>query len=85
MKDGFFTLEEAAVYLKVSKATLYSYTSKRKITHFKVFNRKIYFKKEDLDNFIFNENNLVKPSTSQSSKVITDIVIKDIKNSRRGL
>ena len=85
MNNNFFSLEEAAEYLKISKATLYNYTSTRKILHFKVCNRKIYFKKEDLDNFIFNKNNLVTTSISQSSKAITDIVIKDISDSGRGL
>jgi excisionase family DNA binding protein len=59
-KRKFLTLAEAAEYLGLQKSTLYSYCKQRLIRFYKVRNRRNYFLKEDLDNFIINESNLVK-------------------------
>lgn len=57
---SFLPLADAAIYLGLQKSTLYAYCSQRLLKFYKVRNRKIYFLKEDLDNFILNEQNLVK-------------------------
>ena len=57
---SFLPLEKACEYLSLSKATLYSYTHKRVIPFYKPRGRKVYFKIEDLDNFILNETNRCK-------------------------
>ena len=51
----FMTIEEASEYLGLKKATLYSYTHNRTIPFFKP-RGKIYFKIEDLDNFVLDES-----------------------------
>ena len=50
-KKSFMSLEEAADYLCYTKSSLYQYTSKRKIPHYK-FGRKILFKLSELNDFI---------------------------------
>ncbi len=55
----FLTTEEAAEYLGIAKITLYTYTSKRVIPFYKT-RRKIYFKIEDLENYVLNSENRVK-------------------------
>lgn len=55
----FLTTEEAAEYLGIAKITLYTYTSKRVIPFYKT-RRKIYFKIEDLENYVLNSKNRVK-------------------------
>jgi len=57
MEKDFFNTQGAAEYLGVSIKTIYHYIHNRIIPHFKVQNRKVYFKKEDLDNFIFSPEN----------------------------
>lgn len=47
------TLDEATTYLQVSKSFLYKLTSKGEITHFKPSGKLIYFRKSDLDNWVF--------------------------------
>ena len=48
------TFDEVKDFLKISKATLYSYTSKDKIPFYKPFGRKLYFKRSEINNFIQN-------------------------------
>jgi excisionase family DNA binding protein len=48
------SFEEAVAYLDVSKSFLYKLTSQGKITHFKPNNKLIYFRRDDLDNFLQN-------------------------------
>jgi excisionase family DNA binding protein len=55
----FLTLEEASDYLRISKNTLYGYTSQSLIPHFKVKNRRIYFKVDDLNEFVLSKKNRV--------------------------
>lgn len=56
---SFLTADEAAEYLGIAKITLYTYTSKRVIPFYKT-RRKIYFKVEDLENYVLNSNNRIK-------------------------
>ena len=61
MKDAckFLTSDEAAEYLGIAKITLYTYTHKRIIPFYKS-RRKIYFKLEDLENYVLNSKNRIK-------------------------
>ena len=56
----FMSIDEACKYLDLKKNTLYSYTCKKVLPHYKLRGRKLYFKKEDLDNFIMNDDNRVQ-------------------------
>jgi len=47
----FLTIDEAADYLKLARQTMYKMTSKKEITFFKR-NKKLYFKKSDLEAWI---------------------------------
>ena len=53
-EDKPFTFVEAAEYLGVSKSHLYKLTSKNLIVHFKPAGKKIYFKKNDLNSYLFS-------------------------------
>lgn len=48
----FLTLEEASEYLQLSKSCLYKMTSKKQITYYTPGGKKIYFKREDLMEWI---------------------------------
>ena len=47
-----FNLDEAAMYIGVSKSNLYKMTASRKIPHYKPAGRYIYFERSELDNWI---------------------------------
>lgn len=47
------SLSEAAKYLDLSKNYLYKLTHKNQITFFKPAGKKIYFKKSDLNKYLF--------------------------------
>jgi len=47
------TVAEASEYTHLSKGYLYQLAYYRKISHFKPSGGRLYFKKEDLDAFIF--------------------------------
>ena len=46
------TFKETLFYLGVSQSFLYKLTSAKKIVHFKPSGKLIYFKREDLDNWM---------------------------------
>jgi excisionase family DNA binding protein len=48
------TLEEAAKYLQISKSCLYKLTGGKEIPHYVPGGKKIYFRKSELDSWIFN-------------------------------
>lgn len=47
------TLEEAKDYLQLSKSCIYKMTSKREIPFYTPGGKKIYFKKKELDSWIY--------------------------------
>ena len=47
-----FNLDEAAMYIGVSKSNLYKMTASRKIPHYKPAGRYIYFERSELDKWI---------------------------------
>lgn len=47
------TLEEAADYLDLSNSYLYKLTSAGKIPHFKPAGKKLYFRRSDLNEYLF--------------------------------
>lgn len=49
-----FTIEDAAAYLQLSKSCLYKLTSKREIPFYNPGGKKIYLKKSELQQWIFN-------------------------------
>jgi excisionase family DNA binding protein len=64
---GYLSLEAAADYLSYTKSSLYQFTSKRKIPHYK-FERKILFKVSELDDFI--EKHRVAPKSEIKQQAI---------------
>ncbi len=48
----FFTIEEASEYLSISKSALYKKTKAKEIAFYQPGGKKIYFKREDIDNWI---------------------------------
>jgi excisionase family DNA binding protein len=70
------SFKEALLYLDVSKQTLYQLTSKKKIEFTKPNGGKIYFKKENLDNWMLqNESN--------SARVLEDNILNHLKQNAR--
>ncbi len=54
-----YTLQEACIYMGISKSTMYKLTSQsRAITFFKPSGKLIYFRKKDLDDFMLRNINL---------------------------
>lgn len=54
LKKEILTLDEAAQYLGLSKSTLYKKVCKGTIPSFKPGNKNRYFKRADLDNWVYN-------------------------------
>ncbi len=58
-QKDIFTLEEACLYMGISKSTMYKLTSQTKsITFYKPTGKLIYFKRNDLDEFMLQNKNL---------------------------
>jgi excisionase family DNA binding protein len=70
----FMTFEEGAAYLGLSKATLYSYTSRGIIAFHKLNGRRLYFAQKDLDDFILNSKNRHLSNQEIEEAAITKIL-----------
>jgi excisionase family DNA binding protein len=75
----FLTIDEASKYLGISKNTIYQYTFKGKIPYHKLHGRRLYFNKNDIDNFILNKNNRYKSNDEIESKAFTRVVLDRMK------
>lgn len=51
-KEEILSLNEATLFLKMSKSCLYKITSQKQIPHYVPGGKKIYFKKSDLENWL---------------------------------
>jgi len=68
-EKSFMDVKEASEYLGVQVSTLYSWTHKRTIDFFKP-KGKIYFRVEDLNNFVFNEDSYYKSENTIEQEAI---------------
>lgn len=57
MNKEFLDLKEAAIYLNLSRSALYKITSNRAISFYQPGGKKIFFKREELDQWILSGNN----------------------------
>lgn len=53
MKSQYYNIKEVADYLRLTTRTVYDYTSKRTIPHYKV-NGKLLFKIEEISSWVNN-------------------------------
>ena len=53
LKKEVLTVDEAAVYMNLSKPTLYKLTSEKKISYYKPYG-KVYFKRSDCENYMLS-------------------------------
>lgn len=70
----FLSLQEACEYLNLKPATLYSYNFYRIIPFQRRRSRKVYYRKEDLDNFLLNNTVTIKSSKQLESEAISNII-----------
>ena len=68
--EPFLNINETAEYLGISKMTLYSYTSKNVIPFYKNRGRRIYFKIDDLNDWILNNRNRCYSNEDIESKAL---------------
>jgi len=50
----FLTVEDATVYLQLSKSCLFKMTSNKEIPFYKPGGKKLYFKRSELDEWVFS-------------------------------
>lgn len=74
----FMPFQLACEYLQLKPATLYSYNHYRIIPFYRRRGRKVYYKREDLDNFILNNTILVKSSQQIETEAISNIISRKI-------
>ena len=61
------SFDEACKYLDISKSFLYKLTHKSQITHFKPNGKKLYFKKSDLNNWLFRNKKTSQQELEQKA------------------
>ncbi len=70
----FLNIDEASEYLGISKATLYGYTHRNIIPYYKLQDRRLYFKIEDLNEWILDKKNKHKSNSEIKSEAVTRLV-----------
>ena len=71
LKDAL-TFNEASMLLDLSKSYLYKLTHSRQIPHYKPNGKKIYFKRSDLENWLFrNRVSTANELEQQAEKLIS--------------
>jgi len=70
IEKKYLSAEEAANYLNLSLNTLYRHTMNRTIKFYKI-NRKLYFVREDLDEFVTGKSKLIDIPTQHSIEKVT--------------
>ena len=72
LKDKeILNFEEASRYLGLSKSYLYKLTSSKKVPHYSPNNKKLYFKKEELDQWLLrNKKDVVEDIDKQASNYL---------------
>lgn len=68
-----FTLDQAVEYTGLAKSYFYKLTSQNLIPYYKPCGKKLYFKKRDLDNYIFR--NRIPINEDILKKAITSITV----------
>lgn len=67
-ENEFLTVKEAVSYLGISKSTIYKLTSSKGIKFYKP-KGKIFFKKEDLINYITQNSSLAEETSSNQLNI----------------
>ncbi|MBA3704726.1 MAG: helix-turn-helix domain-containing protein [Bacteroidetes bacterium] len=67
------TIQDASVYTGLSKSFLYKLTSARKLRFYKPNGKTVYFKKRDLDKYIFSNR---KKSKKEMEQEAIDVCLK---------
>jgi len=75
-KKQFIKVIDASKFLGYSKATLYRYNSRGVLPHYKMQGRRVYFKVDDLDEFVFDKNNRVS-SQKEIERKAADWILKN--------
>jgi excisionase family DNA binding protein len=67
LRKEVLTLDEASLYLGQSKSSIYKLTSKREIPFYSPGGKKIYFKREEIDAWIYQSK--MMPTTEVESEI----------------
>jgi len=72
MDKEFMNVKELTEYLGVKRSTVYSWSHKNLLPYYKMNNRTLFFKKNEVDNFIFNSNNYHKSMDQLRAEVFRE-------------
>ncbi len=73
VRKKVLTIKEACVHLGLSRSHLYKLTSKKQIPHFCPGGRRLYFKREELDNWMLQNR---QKSTAELEKETLDYICR---------
>lgn len=74
LQKAVLNLNEAAKYLDISESHLYKLTSTRQIPHFCPQGKKLYFKREELDQWLLRNR---QTATDEIDRLAADYVIRN--------
>jgi len=72
MTKNFLTVTDAAAYLQISKSSLYKLTMKRSLPFYQPNGGKVYFKEEDLINYIESSRVKTQQEIEYEAQVFLD-------------
>lgn len=77
LQKTVLNLNEACKYLDVSPSHLYKLTSTKQIPHFCPQGKKLYFKREELDNWLQRNR---QPTASELDQAASDYILRNKRN-----
>ena len=76
LNKEFLTIEEASAFLGVSTSCIYKITSQKKVTYYKPSGKLIYFKRDDIEQFVLSNPIYSKDVMNEMS---ADYLLKKLK------
>lgn len=70
----FLTMEDVVELTGLKRSTIYTYLNEGKLTHYKISNKKIFFRLEDVNQFIFSRKNLRTSKTELKQEALTKYI-----------
>ena len=67
LRKAVLSLQETCVYLSISQSYMYKLTSTRKIPHYSPLGKLIYFKRQELDEWVFSNKRCSKEELEGSA------------------
>ena len=73
----FLTIDDVVELTGLKKSSLYNYMNQGLLSFYKINNKKVFFKMDDISNFIFNKKNYYNSKTEMRQEALNEYLQLD--------